>query len=149
MCWKADTLLTKVRIVKANSLSSGHVQSWDLDHKEGMASKNWYLRNVVLEKTPESSLESKEIKSVNLKGNQPLILTGKIDAEAETLVFWSPDANIRLIGKVPAAGKDWGQNEKRASKDEMAGWHHRCIGNALRQTLGDSEGQGTLACYSP
>ena len=61
---------------------------------------------MVLEKTPESSLESKEIKSVNLKGNQPLILTGKIDAEAETLVFWSPDANIRLIGKVPATGKD-------------------------------------------
>ena len=81
---------------------------------------------MVLEKTPESSLESKEIKSVNLKGNQPLILTGKIDAEAETLVFWSPDANIRLIGKVPDAEKDQGQNEKRASEDEMTGWHYRC-----------------------
>ena len=59
-----------------------------------------------MEKTPESPLDSKEIKSVNSEGNQPLILTGKIDGETETPVFWSPDANIRLIGKVPAAGKD-------------------------------------------
>ena len=102
-------------------------ETWTIK-KEGRAPKNWCLQTVVLEKTPESSLDSKEIKSVNLKGNQPWILTGRTDAdaEAETSVFWSPDVNSQLIGKVPYAGKDWGQKEKRTSKDEMAGWHHWC-----------------------
>ena len=75
----------------------------------------------MLEKTPESLLDDKEIKSVNLKGNQPWIVIGKIDAEAETPVFWSPDVKSWLIGKVRDAGKDWGQKEKRVSEDEMAG----------------------------
>ena len=75
---------------------------------------------MVLEKTPESPLDSKEIKPVNLKGNQPYVLVGRTDTETETPVLWSPDANSRLIGKVPDAGKDWGQKEKRASKDKIA-----------------------------
>ena len=75
-----------------------------------------------------------------------LSLIGRTDAEAENQVFWSPDANSRLIGKVPDAGKDWGQKEK-ASKEEMAGWHHRCNGCELQQTLGNGEGQGDLAWY--
>ena len=92
-------------------LPSGHAQLWELDHK-GRVPKNWCLRTVVLEKTPESPLDRKEIKLVNLKGNQPWILIGRIDAEAETPVFWLSDANSQLIGKVPEAGKDWGQKEK-------------------------------------
>ena len=84
---------------------------------------------MVLEKTPQSPLDSKEIKPVNLKGNQPWILIGRTDAEAEAQVFWSSDANRWLIEKVPDAGKDWGQKEKRASEDEMAGRHHWCNGH--------------------
>ena len=129
-------------------IPSGHVWLWELDHKEGRMPKNWYLQTVVLEKTLESPLDSKEIKPVSLKGNQPWILTGKTDAEAETPVFWSCEANSRLIGKVPEVGKDWGQ-EKGASKDEMGGWHHPCNRHELGQTLGDGEGQGGLASCSP
>ena len=77
---------------------------------------------MVLEKTPESPLNSKEIKPVNLKGDQPQIFTRRTDAEAP--VFWSSDANKRLTGKVPDDGKDGGQKEKRTTEDEMAGWHH-------------------------
>ena len=98
--------------------------------------------NVVLEKTSESPLHSQEIKPVNLKGNQPWVLAGKTDAEAEAPVVWSPDANSRLIGKVPDAGEDGRQKEKRASEDEMAGWQHRGNGHELGQTQGDGEGQG-------
>ena len=90
-------------------LPSGHLQLWELDCKEGRVPKNWCLRTVVLEKTPESPLDSKEIKPVNLKGNQPYILIRRTDAETETPVLWSPDGNSRLIGKVTDAGKDWGQ----------------------------------------
>ena len=103
---------------------------------------------MVLEKTPDSYLDSKEVKAVNLKGNQ-LWIVERTDAEVETPVFWSSDANSWLIGKVPDAGKDWGQKEKRASEDEMAGRHHWCNKHELEQTLGDDEGQGGLACCSP
>ena len=94
-------------------LPSGHVRLWELDHKEGRVPKDWCLQTVVLEKTPGSPLDS-EIKPVNLKGNKPWILTGRIDAEAPA--FWSSDVNSWLIGKVPDAGKDCGHSEKRASK---------------------------------
>ena len=104
---------------------------------------------MVLEKTPQSPLDSKEIKPVNLKGNQPWILIGRTDAEAEAPVFWSSDVNRWLIEKVPDDGKDWGQKEKRASEDEMAGWNHQCNGYELGQILGDGEGQGGLSCCSP
>ena len=95
-------------------LPSGHVQLWGLDHKEGRTPKNWCLRTVVLEKTPESPLNSKEIKPVSLKGNQPWIPIGRADAESETAIFWSSDENSWLIGKAPDAGKDLGQKEKGA-----------------------------------
>ena len=107
-------------------LPSVHIQLWELDHKEGRALKNWCLRTMVLEKTPESPLNSNEIKPVNLMGNQPWILIGRTDAKVETSVFWSSDANSWLIGKVPDAEKDWGQKEQRVSEGEMAGWHHQC-----------------------
>ena len=130
------TLLTKVGI----GLSSGQVQLWELDHKEDRMPDNWCLWVVVLEKTPESPLESKKIKLVNLKENQSWILVGRTDAEIETPVFWSSDAYSWLTGEVPDEGKDWGQ-QKRVSEDEMAGWHHWLIEHKLGQTSGDGEGQ--------
>ena len=124
---------------------SGHVRLWELDHKEGRTPKNWCLRTVVLEKTRQSPLDSKEIKPVNLKGDQPWIFTGRTDAKAETPIFWPPDVNRWLIWKDPDAGKDWGQ-KKRVSEDEMAEQHHWC--NELGQTPGDGEGQAGLASCS-
>ena len=130
------------------SSSSSNVQIWQLDHKEVRALKNWCFQTVVLKKTLESHLDSKEIKLVNLKGNQHWILNGRTDAEAEALVLRPPDAKRWLIGKDPNAGKDWGQ-EKGATEDETVEWHHWLNGHELGQTPGDSEGQGGLACCSP
>ena len=127
-------------------LPSGHAQLWEQDRKEGRSSKNYCLQTVVLKKTLNCPLDSKEIKPVNLKGHHPWILIERTFAEAP--IFWSPDMNSWLIGKVPDAGKDWGQ-KKRESEDKMAGWHHRCNGHELGQTSGDGEGQGGLACCSP
>ena len=127
---------------QSGCLPSGHVQFWELDQKEGRTPKNWCLWIVVL-KTSESPLDSKEIKPVNLKGDQPWIFTGRTDNETEAPVFWSSN-----VGKVPDAEKDWGQKEKQASEDEMAGWHHLCNEHELGQTLGDGEGQGSLMCCS-
>ena len=89
---------------------------------------------------------SKEIKSVNSKRNQPCTVTGKTDVEAEAPILWPPDAKNWLIGKDPAAGKDWRQEEKEMTEDAMVGWHHRLNGHEFEQTLGDGEGQGSLAC---
>ena len=102
---------------------------------------------MVLQKTLESPLDCKKIKPVNPKGNQPRILIGRTDAEAP--VFWSSDRNRQLVEKVPDAGKDRGQKEKRASEDETAGWHHRCNECEHGQTPGVGEGQGGLAICSP
>ena len=114
-----------------------------------MALKYWCFQTVVLEKTIESPLDSKEIKSVNPKGNQPSIFIGKTDAEAEAPVLWPPDANSWLIRKDPDAEKDWRQEEKGMTEDKMVGWHHQLNGHEFEQALGNSEGQGGLACYSP
>jgi len=120
---------------------------WELDHKEGWALKNWCFRTAMLEKTLESPLDSKEIKPVNPKGNQPWIVIGRTDAEAP--ILWPPDVKSRLIGKDPDAEKDWSQEEKGTTEDEMVGWHHRLNGHEFEQTPGDSEGQESLVCYSP
>ena len=140
------TLMTKVHSQGYHCLS-GHVRLRELDCKEGRIPKNWYLRTVVLEKTPESPLNSKKIKSVNLKGDKPWTFTGRTDNEAEPPVLWSSDVNRQLIGKVPNAGKD-GAQKKRASEDEIAGRHHRCNEYELGQTPGDGEGHGGLVCCS-
>ena len=129
-------------------LPSNHVWLWELDRKEGRAPKNWCLQTVVLEKTPESPVDSKEIKPVNLKGNQPWIFIGRTDAEAEAPVFWSSCANSWLIGKFPDAGKDWRQKEKRVTEDGMFQWHQLFTGHERGQNLEDDEGQGGLACCS-
>ena len=91
----------------------------------GWVPKNWCFPTVVLEKTLESPLDYKEIKPVNLKGNQPWIFIGRLDAEAEALILWPPVVKCRLIGKDPDAGKDWRQEEQGATEDEMVGWHHQ------------------------
>ena len=121
----------------------------ELDCKEGRVLKNWCLQIMVLEKTPENPLASKEIKPVNLKRNQPWILIGRTDAEAETPIIWSSDVKNWLTGQVPDAGKDWGQKEKRASENKMVGWHHWHNRHEFEQTVGNSEGQGRLAYCSP
>ena len=97
--------------IELNSgFSSSHVQRWELDHKKGWAPKNWCFGTVVLEKTVDSALDSKDIKPVNPKGNQPWIFIGRADAEAP--ILWPPDVKSWLIGKDPDAGKDWGQEKK-------------------------------------
>ena len=103
------------------SISSSHVKMWELNHKEGWAPKNWHFRIVVLEKTFESLLDSKDIKPVNPKGNQLWIFIGRTDTEAP--ILW-PLVKSRLIGKAPDSGKDWGQ-QKEATEDEMVGWHYQ------------------------
>ena len=110
------TLPTKVHRSQDYGLSSS-VQMWELDSKEGRVLKNWCLPSVVLEKTLESPLESKETKPVNRKWNQLWILFGRTDAEAP--ILWPPDEDSWLIGKDPDAGKDWRQKEKRAAEDEI------------------------------
>ena len=121
---------------------------WELDHKESWEPKNWSFQIVALEKTLESPLDSKEIKSVNPKGKQPWILIGRTDAEPEALILWPPDAKSQLTGKDPDAGKDWRQEEKEGTADEMVGCH-QLNGLEFEKTLGESEGRGSLACCSP
>ena len=122
---------------------------WELDRKECRAHKDWGFPTAVLEKTLESPLDCKEMKPVNPKENQPWIFIGKTDAEAETSILWPPDAKSWLTGKDPDAGKDWRQEEKGMTENEILGWHRWLNGHEFEQTLGDSEGQGSLACYSP
>ena len=122
---------------------------WELDHKEGWALKNWCFWTVMLEKTLESPLNSKEIKLVNWKGNQPWIFIGRTDAEAEAPILWPSDAKCWLSGKDPDGGKDWGREEKGMTEDEMAGWHHWLNGHEFKLTQGDRKGQGSLVCCRP
>ena len=109
----------------------------------------FFISSVVLEKTCENPLDSKEIKPVNSKGNQSWIFIGRTDAEAETPILWPPDEKSWLIGKKPDAGKDWGQEEKGMTVDETVGWHHRLDGHEFEQAPGAGNGQGCLACCSP
>jgi len=104
---------------------------------------------MVLEKTFEVSLDCKEIKPVNPNVNQSWIFIGRTDAEAEAAILWPPDAKNWLIGKDPDAGKDWRQEEKGMTEDEMVGWHHCLDGQEFEQALGDDEEQRSLACCSP
>ena len=119
---------------------------WELDNKEGRTLKNVWFLIVLLEKTLESPLDCKEIKPVNLKGNQPSILFGRTDAEAEAPTLLLPDVYSWLIGKDPNARRDWGQEEKGTTEDEMAGWHRQLYGQEFEWTPGVGDGQGGLAC---
>ena len=100
----------------------------------------------MLEKTLESTLDSKELKPVSPKGNQPWIFIGRTDAEAEAPILWPADMKIQLTGKDPGAGKDWGQEEKGTTEDEMFGWHPRLDGHKFEQAPGIGDGQGRLCC---
>ena len=100
----------------------------------------------MLEKTLESPLDCKEIQPVHPKGDQSWVFIGSTDVEAKTPIFWPPDAKRWLIWKYPDAGKDWGQEEKGTTEDEMAGWHHWLDGRESGWTPGVGDGQGGLAC---
>ena len=110
--------------------------------------KNWCFWTVVLEKTFESPLDSKEIQPVCPKGDCSWLFTGRTDFEAETPILWPLDAKIWLTGKDPDAGKDW-RREKGTTEDEMVGWCYRLNGQEFDQTLGVGDRQGSLACCSP
>ena len=131
---------------------SSHVQMWELNHKESWALKNWCFGTVVLEKTLASPSDSKEIKPVNPKGNKLWIFIGRTDAGAEAPIFWPPDMKSWLTGKDPVGkddGKHWRQKEKGVALDEIV---RQCLwlsAYEFEQTLGDSEGQGSLVCCSP
>ena len=108
--------------------------------------KNWCFWTVVLEKTLESPLNCKEIQPVHPKGGQSWVFIGRTDAKAQTPVLWPPCAKSWLIGKDPDAGRDWGQEEKGMTEDEMAGWHPRLDGHEFEWTPGVGGGQGGLEC---
>ena len=122
---------------------------WELDYEECWVPKNWCFWTVVLEKTLESPLDYKEIQPVHPKGDQSWVFIGRTDVEAETPILWPPDAKSWLIRKDPDARKDWGQEEKGMTEDEMVGWLHRLNGHEFEQAPGVGDGQGGLACCSP
>ena len=120
--WRCDLWgAVRFRWGDEDGFSSSHVWIRELDRKKGWTPKNWCFLTVVLEKTLESSLDCKKIKPVNPKGNQPWIFIGRTDAEAEAPTLWSPDVKNWLIGKDPDTRKDWGQEEKGVTEDEMVG----------------------------
>ena len=140
------TLPTNVHLVKSTVFP---VFMWQLDYKESWVLKSWWFQIVILERILESPLDSKEIKPVNPKGNQPWILIGKTVSGAEAPILCPLDVKSWLMGKDPHAGEDWGQEEKEATEAEMFGWHHGLSGHEFEQVPGDSEGKGSLACCSP
>ena len=137
------TLSTKVRLVKAMVFP---VVMWELDCEESWVLKNWFFWTVVLEKTLESPLDYKEVQPVHSKGDRSWVFIGSTDVEAETPILWPPDAKSWLIWEDPDARKDWGQEEKGMTEDEMVGWHNWLDGHGFGWTLGVGDGQGGLAC---
>ena len=155
--WPETDQLKKQRYYFANNgpssqscgFSSSHVWMWELYYKENWVPKNWCFWTVVLDKTPESPLDWKEIQPVNPEVNQSWTFIRRTDAESEAPILSPPDAKNWLTGKDPDAGKDWGQKEKGTTEDEMVGWHHQLDGHEFKQALGAVEGQGSLAFCSP
>ena len=129
--------------------SSSHVWMWELDYKDRWVLKNWCFWTVVLEKTLESPLDCKKIQPVHSKGDQSWVFIGRTAAEAETPILWPPDVKSWLIGKAPDAGKDWRQEEKGTTEDEMVGWHHWLNGLEFEEAPGVGDGRGGLECCSP
>ena len=111
--------------------SSGHVWMWELYGEESWTLKNWCFWSVVLEKPLESPLDCKEIQPVHPKGDQSWVFIGRTDAKAETPILWPHHAKSWLIGKDPDAGKDWGQEEKGMTEDEITGWYHWLAGHGF------------------
>ena len=119
---------------------------WELTYEESWALKNWCFWTMVLKKTLESPLDCKEIQPVHPKGDQFWVLIGRTDAETKTPILWPPDEKSWLIWKDSDAGRDWGQEEKGTTEDEMAGWHHRLNGHEFEWNPGVGDGQGSQAC---
>ena len=122
---------------------------WELNYKENWALKNWFFWTEGLEKILWSPLDREEIQPVYPKGNQSWIFIGRTDAEVEAPILWPPDVKNLLIWKDPDAGKDWRQEKKGTTDNEVAGWHHWLDGHEFEQTSGVGHGQGSLACFSP
>ena len=145
--WKTETLLAnKGPSSQDNGFSSGDVWMWKLDCEDSWAPKNWCFWTVVLEKTLESPLDCKEIQPVHSEGDQSWVFFGRTDAKAKTPILWPPHETSWLIGKDPDAGRDWGQEVKETTEDEMAGWNHRLNAHEFEWTPGVGDGQGGLAC---
>ena len=142
-------LFTIAKTCQSYGFSSSHVWMWELEYKEGWVLQNWCFWILVLEKILEGPLYCKEIQPVNPNGNQSWIFIGRTDVEAETPILWPPDMKYWLTWKDPDAGKDWGQEEKGTTEDEMVGWHHRLNGPEFESTPGGGNGQGGLVCCSP
>ena len=126
--------------------SISHVWMWELDYKENSVLKNWCFWTVVLEKTLEIPLDCKEIQPFHPKGNQSWVFFGRTDVDAKTPVLWPPDVKSWLIWIDPGSWKDWGQEEKWMTEDEMVRWHHWLNGYEFGWTPGVGDGQGCLAC---
>ena len=139
------TLPTKFLLVKG-MLFPVVMYGCELDCEESWVPKNWCFWTVVLEKTLESPLDFKEVQPVLSKGHQSWVFFGRTDAKAETPILWPPDVKSWLIGKDSDAWRDWGQEEKGTTEDEMAGWHHWLDGRKSEWTPGVGDGQGGLAC---
>ena len=131
------------------SWTVNHVWIWELDCEEGWVPKNWCFWTVALEKTLESPLDCKESKPVDPKGNQSWIFIGRTNVEGEAPILWPADVKNWLMGKDPDTGKDWRQEEKGMTEDEMVGWHRWLYGHEFEQAPGVGNGQGSLACCSP
>ena len=142
-------LPTKVPSSQTCGFSSSHIWTWELAYKESRVPKNWCFWTVVLEKTLESPLDCKEIQPVHPKGNQSWIFIGRTDAEVEPPILWPPDAKKWLIGKDPDAVKNWRQEDKGMTEDEMVEWHYQLNGHEFEQVPGVGDGQGSLVCCSP
>ena len=119
---------------------------WELDCEESLVPKNWCFWTAVLENTLESPLDCKEIQPVHPKQDQSSVFIGRTAAKAETPILWLLHVKSWLIVKDPDVGRDWGQEEKGMTEDEMAGWHHRLDGHEFEWTSGVGDGQGGLAC---
>ena len=130
-----DYFTDQVLSSQSYGFSSSRVSMWELDHKEGWLQRNWCFWTVVLEKTIQSPLDFREIRSVSPKGNQSWIFIGRTDAEAETPMLWSPDVKSTLIRKDLDAGKDWRQEEKGMTEDEIVGWYHILNEHEFEQAL--------------
>ena len=123
------TLPTKVCLIKGCGFPSSYIWIWELDYKESWVQKNWCFWTVVLEKTLESPLDCKEIQLVHPQGDQSWVFLGRTDFEGATPILWAPDVKSWLIWKDPDAGRDWEQEEKGMTEDEMVGWHHQLNGH--------------------
>jgi len=145
--WTVNFQMFKLVLEKAEEqeINYGH-ESWTIkkaEHWRIDAFELWCWRRLF-----ESPLDCKEIQPVHPKGDQSWVFTGRTDVEAATPIIWPPDAKSWIIWKDPDAGKDWGQEEKGMTEDDMVGWHHRLSGHGFGWTPGVGDGQGGLACCS-